>query len=255
MIGGTSMGALIAAESALGWDAATMARQNQAIFGGWRSDLTFPLLSILGGRRSGARLHASIGDVQIEDLWLPYFCVSSNLSRAEMMVHRTGSLWRSLRASASLPGMFPPVVFDGDLLVDGGLLRNLPADVVRDLTGGGTTIAVDVSVERDMQSEYPYEDAISGWRILWSRSQSLRRASVVPSMAAVLQRSAELASVVDAARRAPARGRPVRPRSRAAVRHARLRSAGDIIATGLHAAREELAAWRLRSAGSWPWRS
>src|SRR5262249_8186841 len=196
LIGGTSMGAVIAAEYALGWDALAMDRHNQAIFGGWRRDLTLPVLSILDGRRSSARLRERIGDVQIEDLWLPYFCVSSNLSRAEMVVHRTGALWRSVRASVSLPGILPPVVLEGDLLADGALLRNLPADVMRALTGGGTTVAVDVSTETDMQCQRPYEHAISGWRILLSRLNPFAPALGVPSMAAVLQRSAELASVV-----------------------------------------------------------
>ena len=243
MIGGTSMGAFIAAESALGWDGATMARQNQALFGGWWSDLTFPVLSILGGRRTGARLRASMGDVQIEDLWLPYFCVSSNLSRAEMMVHRAGSLWRTLRASVSLPGILPPVVFEGDLLVDGSLLRNLPADVMRELSGGGTTIAVDVSAERDMQHGYPYEDAISGWRILWSRFRPFAHPLPVPSMAAVLQRSAELASV--------AMQREALPRGldlyiRVPVEQFGMldfHRASEITAAGRCVAREKLAGW------------
>jgi CRP-like cAMP-binding protein/predicted acylesterase/phospholipase RssA len=256
MIGGTSVGAVIAAESALGWDAATMARQNQAIFSGWRSDLTFPVLSILGGRRSGIRLKAIMGDVQIEDLWLPCFCVSSNLSRAEMMVHRAGSLWMSLRASASLPGILPPVVFEGDLLVDGALLCNLPADVMRELTGGGTTIAVDVSAELDMQHDYPYEDAISGWRILWSRLSGFSRASIVPSMAAVLQRSAELASVV-MQREALLSG--IDLYIRVPVQQFGLLDfdkAAEIIATGRRVARESLAGWQraaregLRPGGS-----
>ncbi len=249
MIGGTSMGAVIAAEYALGWDAATMARRNLGIFGSWRRDLTLPVLSLLGGRRSRARLCDAIGDVQIEDLWLPYFCVSSNLSRAAMVVHRTGSLWRSVRASAGLPGILPPVVRDGELLVDGALLRNLPADVLRDLMGEGTTIAVDVSVETDMESEYPYEDSISGWRILWDRWSPFTRSRAVPSMAVVLARSAELASVamqresllrgVDLHLRVPLREFGMLDFHRAA----------DIIATGLRVAREELAAWRRLAAG------
>lgn len=244
MIGGTSMGAVIAAEYALGWDTATMARQNEAIFGRWRRDVTLPVLSLLDGRRSGARLAACIGDVQIEDLWLPYFCVSSNLSRAAMMVHRAGSLWRSVRASAGLPGVLPPVVFEGNLLVDGALLRNLPADVMRDLAGGGTVIAVDVSVETDMASAYPYEDSISGWRILWSRLWPFARSVAVPSMAAVLQRSAELASVA-MQREALVRGVDLHLRvPLGQFGMLDFDKSSEIVATGLRVAREQLAAWR-----------
>jgi lysophospholipid hydrolase len=247
-IGGTSMGAVIAAECALGWDAPTMARQNQAIFGRWRRDLTLPLLSILGGHRSSARLRESIGDVQIEDLWLPYFCVSSNLSRAQMMIHRAGRLWLGLRASTSLPGILPPVAHEGDLLVDGALLRNLPADVMREAIGGGTIIAVDVSAETDMQHEHPYQDSISGWRILWSRLNPFTQALPVANIAAVLQRSAELASVV-MQREALLRGIDLYLRI-PVQRFGMLdfHQASDIIAAGHRAAREKLAEWQTTTA-------
>jgi predicted acylesterase/phospholipase RssA/CRP-like cAMP-binding protein len=195
MICGTSMGAFVSAEYALGWDPPTMVVQNQKIFGRWQRDLTFPMLSLLGGHRSGARLRESIGDIQIEDLWLPYFCVSSNLSRAEMMIHDDGPIWLALRASGGLPGIFPPVVHRGDLLVDGGFLRNLPADLLRDRMGGGTIVAVDVSAELDLQFEHSYEHSISGWRILWSRMNPFGTSIATPSLAAILQRSGEIASV------------------------------------------------------------
>ncbi len=248
LIGGTSMGAVIAAEYALGWDADTMARQNRSIFGSWRRDLTLPLLSFLGGRRSKARLAACIGDVQIEDLWIPYFCVSSNLSRARMQIHRTGLLRQGIRASASLPGVLPPVVSEGDLLVDGALLRNLPADVARDLSGGGTIVAVDVSADSDMQYGQPYDDAISGWRIAWNRLSPFAPRVAMPSMAAVLQRSAELASV---AMQRDALLRGIDLYVRVPVTEFGLLDfdrAPDIIAAGRRAARRALAGWPARSA-------
>jgi lysophospholipid hydrolase len=195
MIGGTSMGALISAEYALGWDADRMIQQNQKLFGKWKTDLTLPVLAILNGRRSTSRLRRSVGDVRIEDMWLPYFCVSSNLSCAEIVVHRDGPLWIGLRASGGLPGIFPPLVYNGDLLIDGGYLCNLPADIMSQLTGGGITIAVDVSSECDLQHEHAYVDAISGWSIIWNRLNPFARKYTVSSIAAVLQRSSEIASV------------------------------------------------------------
>jgi lysophospholipid hydrolase len=252
VIGGTSMGAVIAAEHALGWDAPTMTRRNQTIFGRWRRDLTLPILSMLGGHRSSARLRESVGDVQIEDLWLPYLCVSSNLSRAELMIHRAGPLWLSLRASISLPGILPPVAHEGDLLVDGALLRNLPADVMREVIGGGTVIAVDVSAETDMQQEHPYQDSISGWRIIWSRLNPFTRTLAVPNIAAVLQRSAELASVV-MQREVLLRGIDLYirvPLKRFGMLD--FHQASDIIAAGHGVAREKLAEWRPAAADRVP---
>jgi predicted acylesterase/phospholipase RssA len=90
------------------------------------------------------------GDTEIEDLWTPFFCISSNLSTAEMMIHRRGSLLRAATASASLPAAAQPVLQDGHLLCDGALLNNLPADVARRM-GCGVVIAAEVSVEEDQQ--------------------------------------------------------------------------------------------------------
>jgi len=173
-----------------------MEQKNREIFSKWHSDLTLPVIAILNGRRSTRRLRDAIGEIEIEDLWLPYFCVSSNLSRAEIMVHRDGPLWIGLRASAGLPGVFPPLAHKGDLLIDGGFLRNLPADIMRDLTGGGITIAVDVSSELDMQYQHIYVDAISGWSIFWNRMNPWGRKIAVPGIAAVIQRAGEIASVL-----------------------------------------------------------
>jgi predicted acylesterase/phospholipase RssA len=111
---------------------------------------TLPLISIIGTRKSDVVGRMLYGDTEIEDLWTPYFCVSSNLSTAEMMVHRRGSLVWAATASASLPGAAQPVLMDGQLLCDGALLNNLPTDVARRL-GCGTVIAAEVSVEEDAQ--------------------------------------------------------------------------------------------------------
>jgi predicted acylesterase/phospholipase RssA len=127
-------------------------------------------------------------------------------------------------------------------------LRNLPADVMREAMGGGTIIAVDVSTETDLQHEHPYRDSISGWRILWSRLNPFTRTLAVPNIAAVLQRSAELASVV-MQREALLRGIDLYMRV-PVERFGMLdfHQASHIIAAGRRAAREKLAEWRAASA-------
>ena len=250
MIGGTSMGACISAEHSLGWDAETMTRRNQEIFGKWKSDVTLPVIAILNGQRSTSRIRSIMGEVRIEDMWLPFFCVSSNLSRAEIVVHRDGPLWIGLRASAGLPGIFPPLVHNGDLLVDGGFLRNLPADIMRQLTEGGTTMAVDVSSECDMQNVLAYVHSISGWRIVWNRLNPFARKFPVPSMAAVLQRSSEIASV---AMQRDALLRGVDLYVRMPVQRfgmLEFERSADIIKTGYDTGRAALADWRARPVGT-----
>lgn len=167
MIGGTSMGALIGAQPALGWDDATMLRINRESF--VRSnpvslrDYTLPVYSLMAGRRLERDLMSRYGEACIEDLWIGFFCVSSDLTRARAKIHRAGPIWKAVRASIALPGVFEPVVQDNRLLVDGAVLNNLPGDVMRQL-GGGWVIAVDVSPERDL--EVREERLPSPWRVL-----------------------------------------------------------------------------------------
>lgn len=145
-LGGSSMGAVIAAQRACGHDWRTMLEMNRA----WSRqdpirDITLPVVSLLSGRVGTRLLEEMFGARKIEDLWSQYFCVSTNLSRSEIVVHRRGSVARWVRASISIPGVAPPLPMEeGDLLVDGGVLNNLPVDVMRQL-GPGPVIAVDVN--------------------------------------------------------------------------------------------------------------
>jgi predicted acylesterase/phospholipase RssA len=135
------------------------------------------------------------GEVMIEDLWLPYFSVSSNLSRAEIFIHRSGRVRDSIRASGGLQGLLPPVIHDGDLLVDGALLSNLPVDALKTLMHNGALIAVDVSPPVDLSKYTPYGESLSGWRLLLNKINPLARPLRIPDIATTLQRSGELASI------------------------------------------------------------
>jgi predicted acylesterase/phospholipase RssA len=152
LVGGTSMGASIAAQVAMGWSPERIEKMNRRVWVKIRPHkaYTLPFISIISTRKSDRVGEMLYGETQIEDLWTPYFCVSSNLSTAELMVHRRGSLLWAATASASLPGAAQPVLHNGQLLCDGALLNNLPADVARRL-GAGVVIAAEVSVEDDSQ--------------------------------------------------------------------------------------------------------
>jgi predicted acylesterase/phospholipase RssA len=93
-----------------------------------------------------------------------FFCVSANLTRAEEVIHERGELWRAIRASLSLPGIFPPVYYEGDLLVDGGALDNVPTEQMRARVGGGTVIAVDISPAVEPMMVAPFGPGLSGTR-------------------------------------------------------------------------------------------
>jgi len=118
--------------------------------------------------------------------------VSSNLTTAGIVVHETGSVWEATRASGSLPGIAVPVIFGSHLLVDGGLINNLPGDVMRRKCGGGPVIAVNVSPQEDVgvgADGFP-----SPWKVFWNRVLPFRRNLEVSSVLDILMRTPMLAS-------------------------------------------------------------
>jgi predicted acylesterase/phospholipase RssA/CRP-like cAMP-binding protein len=202
LVGGTSIGSIIAALPAQGLDAAA-AREVCRRYISSLFDPTLPVVSLLAGRRIGRRVGEAMGPGDIEDLWLPYFCVATNLSRAEAVVARRGPLFRAVRSSISLPGILPPVTRDGEVFVDGGLLNNLPIDVMQGLSDGGPVIAVDVSPDVDLRSALELESELSGWRALWQRLRPFGKRIDLPYISSVLMRSALVGSIVgDRERRA-----------------------------------------------------
>jgi NTE family protein len=78
-----------------------------------------------------------------DELPLPFRCVATDLVTEELVVLGDGSVAEALRATIAFPGLFPPVRQNGRVLVDGGVIDNVPADVVRAM-GAGVVIAVDV---------------------------------------------------------------------------------------------------------------
>jgi predicted acylesterase/phospholipase RssA/CRP-like cAMP-binding protein len=193
MIGGTSMGASLAAQHAMGWTPEKIEEINRKV---WveiqpHKELTLPILSIVGNRGSTRVGQMMYGDAQIEDLWVPFFCVSSNLSTAVARVHRTGSLLWAVTASASLPGVAIPVLEDGQLLCDGALLNNIPGDVMRDL-GCGRVVISEVSVEQDQAFACTRVPTV--WEIVRGKFTRKKSATPFPSMLEILLRAAMLGS-------------------------------------------------------------
>jgi predicted acylesterase/phospholipase RssA/CRP-like cAMP-binding protein len=194
MICGTSMGAIIAAQHAIEWDFDTMVENNARGIKNMIFDFTLPLVSIFSGKALIKELKRFLGDRRIEDLWMPYFCVSSNLTRAEVTLHQKGLLWRSVQASNAAPGILPPVLQGKDLLVDGAFLSNLPADALRSVIKG-KIIALDVSPPVDLVGNYLYNETVSGWRVFWQKLNPFARQMTIPTILTILRRSGELASV------------------------------------------------------------
>jgi predicted acylesterase/phospholipase RssA/CRP-like cAMP-binding protein len=194
VIGGNSMGAIVGGLFACGFSHDERMEHCRAGFAHSApdADYTLPLVALHSGAKGNRLLRGMYGDARIEDLWREFFCVSTNLSKAELRVARDGPMWRWVRASCSAPGMAPPVVEDGHLLVDGGILDNLPVRALRMTTGVGVTIASDAGAAIDISSSIRSLDSVSGWGVLWSR---MRGANELPNLADILMRTATLSSV------------------------------------------------------------
>jgi predicted acylesterase/phospholipase RssA len=198
-VGGTSIGAMMGAAVAAGLsDAERLQRIVEPIATRGRLlDVTLPILSLASATKISRLLssQAGFGSLQIEDLPRPFFCVSADLSSADEVVHERGDLWRAIRASLSIPGVFPPVYERGRLLVDGAVLNNLPVDLMRVRVGSGTVIAVDLLPEMDRLESTPFEPELSGWRALGKRLRPSIGSYSVPTILDVMSRSNALAGV------------------------------------------------------------
>lgn len=151
----------------------------------WRLviELTYPTVSLFTGFGFNGLIEEVFGDCQIEDLWLPYFTITTDISVSSMRIHESGSLWRYVRSSMSLASYMPPLCdpVDGHLLLDGGYVNNLPADIMHK-KGAKHILAVDVGSQDDSDLEN-YGDWLSGWHLLWRRWNPFAGPIKIPSQA------------------------------------------------------------------------
>ena len=146
-VAGCSVGAVVAALHASGRPAAESRELVYAEFVRGRpfSDYTLPLVALAKGQRRRRALARAFDGVPIEALPLQFRCVSTDLLSRQVVVHRSGPLVPALMASTALPGLFPPVRMDGRLLVDGGVLSNLPVEALTERPEG-PVVAVNISM-------------------------------------------------------------------------------------------------------------
>lgn len=148
LIVGTSMGGFIGALMATGMstDDIRAATHDTWVKRNLLNDYTVPRVSLIRAAKARRHMEALFGQTRIEDLNRYYACVSTNLNRARIEVHDHGRLAHWVGTSMTVPGIAPPVIYKGDLLVDGGLLAPVPTDVLASF-GRGPVIASDVSSE------------------------------------------------------------------------------------------------------------
>uniref|UniRef100_A0A4W4GUF7 Patatin-like phospholipase domain containing 6 n=1 Tax=Electrophorus electricus TaxID=8005 RepID=A0A4W4GUF7_ELEEL len=201
LVGGTSIGSFIGALYAEERSAVRVKQRarewSKAMNSVFKTvlDLTYPITSMFSGSAFNTSISKVFEDKQAEDLWLPYFNVTTDITASAMRVHKDGSLWRYVRASMTLSGYLPPLCDpkDGNLLMDGGYINNLPADIARNM-GAKTVIAIDVG-SQDETDLCNYGDSLSGWWLLWKRINPWAEKVKVPDMAEIQSRLAYVSCV------------------------------------------------------------
>ena len=192
-VGGVSIGSILGAGMAMdldidsALDAARHAIVRQRPF----SDFTLPIVSLMSGRRMDRALEGFYRQ-NIEDLPIPFFCISCKLDDGTLNVHETGLLSTALRASASMPGIFPPAVVDKRLTVDGSVINNLPVDVMQSKPVG-KVIAVDLSSQKTY--EVPYKSIPSPWAVLLVQLLPFMRSHRVPRLMTTMLKATELGTL------------------------------------------------------------
>ncbi|XP_071820975.1 patatin-like phospholipase domain-containing protein 7 isoform X2 [Apostichopus japonicus] len=200
MIGGTSIGSFVGACYSSNTNLTSLEKMARLLCKRMNSilqlalDLTYPYLAMFSGRGFNNIIREVLGERKIEDLWIPYFCVTTDITDSKKRVHSNGSLWRYVRSSMSLAGYFPPLCDPKDkhLLLDGGYVSNLPVEVMK-ARGAGVILAVDVGGVSETDF-FDFGDDISGWWMLWNKWNPMKHKPKIPDLPEIHNRLSYVAN-------------------------------------------------------------
>lgn len=142
-IAGCSSGALVGALFCCGADLRIISRIAKRITKDFWMDIVFNKKGVIAGKRVEEFIRLLTKDKSFEELDIPLCIVSTDILSSKRYIFDSGKVWKAVRASISIPGVFCPVEEDGMILVDGGVLDRVPVTVVRQM-GADIVIAVDV---------------------------------------------------------------------------------------------------------------
>lgn len=149
---GTSIGSIVGGAYACGFTALELQDKALKVKTTNLLDVNFNPQGVLSGKAAERTITSLIGgDKNIENLPIKFAAVSVDLNEGQEYVFESGSMVKAMRCSMSVPGVFIPVKVDDKLMVDGGVLNNVPADVARKL---GADIVIAVNLVSDFK---PYK--------------------------------------------------------------------------------------------------
>ena len=154
---------------------------------------TFPRYGLFDHVPFDRALQRQFKDVRIEDAWRPYFAVATVLDGSGQGPYliRRGPFWKAVRASGSLPAVLAPVFTDdGRMLVDGGVIENIPLRSMKTLKAGPNLVVHFGMREEPQRFEVDYTSIPGRWRLVRQMltPSGRRKLPVVPNPINVLQR-------------------------------------------------------------------
>jgi len=197
-VGGTSIGGVIA--SLVAWDL-----KHEVLVDYIKKLLinyprgfryTLPYSSLMKVKKAEEKAINLYDGLNIEDFWLHLFAISTNISTADLVIHETGPVWKAMRASTAVPGLFPPVFDNGKVLVDGGILNNLPIDIIEKQASIGHIIASDVTKSEIMVVDEDWREDLSLFEVFFNNLNPFSKKAHGPKASDILTRCMVCTSVM-----------------------------------------------------------
>jgi NTE family protein len=196
IVGGTSIGAVVAMNYSSGDPAALMMSDYDDFFVRQQAlgRFNLPIYSLLDHRHLDACMQERYGDRRVEDLPISMFGIGANLSKAELEIVRSGLCWHALRISTAIPVALPPWINEqGQVLVDGGIMDNVPISVMRSIKSGPNLISM-LSPGNEWKVSSDYNSVPTRLKLAWQMLTGSRKNDDYPRMGMVAARSMQVTS-------------------------------------------------------------
>ncbi|MCH6201637.1 patatin-like phospholipase family protein [Aquiflexum sp. LQ15W] len=154
------------------------------------NDFTIPIISIMSGKKMNNYVKKMLGGAYLEDFWVGSYCVSTNYSTSSIKVHERGPAYKQIEASIAIPGIYPPVVIDRQLYVDGGVVDNLPIETMYNYP---VEHIIAISLSQLRTQEVDFDETPSASKLIWSKITGKKRYRL-PGISSILVNSLTLNS-------------------------------------------------------------
>lgn len=154
------------------------------------NDFTIPLLSIMSGKKMSNYVKKMMGDTYLEDFWVGSYCVSTNYSNSTIKIHERGLARKQIEASIAIPGIYPPVVIDNQLHVDGGVVDNLPIETMYKYP---VQHIIAISLSQLRTQEVDFDETPTASKLIWNKIAGKKKYRI-PGISSILVNSLTLNS-------------------------------------------------------------